>query len=267
MKQKCFNPNRVTNDKTDSELHHTIRKSINYFTNFIVPLYVEQRGKPILLGTGFFVELPSGLALVSAAHVLKDVSERNPLYVYRGSNDVVQVTGKRFLSDIEGIDLGFVLTEGIDLPWETTAKFACKLEYLQPVRTPRASRRYAIAGYPETKNRANPARKTIDAVVHAYHAHSIEDNEYINYGLDPNVNIALPLDLKKGIDPDGNNRTFPKPQGMSGAPIWELFDEGDHADNPRTFPIVGVATTYLRKSKIVYGTDIGPLIEKLQGAT
>ena len=244
-----------------ADINAQIAKVIQHISKFVLPLYVESRSGPVLLGSGFFVELKERLALVTAAHVLNQISGTNPLFVYRRRNEVVLITGKRFLSDPNAIDLGFVLTEGLELPWVEVDWFACRLEYLYAERTPRAERHFVVAGYPETKNRTNPARKTIKAVIHAYHAHSIREDEYQRLGLDPTTHVALPLDLKEGFDPQGRHVNFPKPQGMSGSPIWELFDESGDTNQPRIFPLVAVATTF--KDKSLYGTDIGQLLSKL----
>ena len=247
-----------------ADINVAIAEAINHISRFVIPLYVEYGGKPSLIGSGFFVELNEKLALVSAAHVLNQISATNPLFVYRRPDEVVQVTGKRYLSNSGGIDLGFVLTEGLSLPWEDVDRFACIEEYLFPHRTPRATRRYVIAGYPETKNRPNAGKQTIEAVIHAYHARSIDDRDYEPIGLDPKHVIALPLDRKRAFDLSGAKINFPKPNGMSGSPIWELFTDPLSADEPRIFPLVGVGTTY--KNKVMYGTDIGHLLSKLQNA-
>ena len=243
------------------DIKEAIADAIEVISKYVLPLYVEHRSRQMLIGSGFFVETRNKLALVTAAHVLNRISNANPLFVYRRPNELVQITGKRFLSHPEGIDLGFILTSNFQLPWVDVSKFACRIEYLHAQRTPRSERLYVIAGYPETKNRLNPKNQTIKATIHAYYAHSIPDHEYQQYGLDPNIHVAFPLDRKRGFDASGRLVNFPKPQGMSGSPIWELFDESEYAHPPRTFPLVAVGTTY--KNKILYGTDVGHLLSKL----
>lgn len=238
-----------------------ISDAVEIISSFVIPLYIEHRKKPVLIGSGFFVETKENLVLASAGHVLDKISARTPIFTYRKPNEAIQLTGKRFISKSDSIDLGFLILENIGLPWPEVKKAACKLEYLHAQRTPRERRYYVIAGYPETKNRANPSNKTIKAIVHAYHAYSIPDSQYQEFNLDPATHVALPLDLKKGINPHGKHANFPRPQGMSGSPIWELFNEAEEADQTRVFPLVAVGTTY--KNKIVFGTDIGQLLPML----
>ena len=88
------------------DINKIIASAIEHISKFVFPLYVEDRSKPVLLGSAFFVELDDKLALVSAAHVLNQVSDSNRLFVYCGPNEVVPIAGKKYLSDPDGIDLG-----------------------------------------------------------------------------------------------------------------------------------------------------------------
>ena len=50
---------------------------------------------------------------------------------------------------------------------------------------------------------------------------------------------------------------------MSGAPIVVLFEEqGD--DDPRMFPIVGIAIEYRKPQRVMIGTDIGFAINMIR---
>jgi hypothetical protein len=90
---------------------------------------------------------------------------------------------------------------------------------------------------------------------YAYRSDPIEDNQYSQHGLTPKLHVLLPLDLRRGFDPGGKIRAFPKPQGMSGSPIVVLYEEAP--DNSAAFSVVAVGTKYRRSRKILIGTDIG----------
>ncbi|MEM7764068.1 MAG: hypothetical protein AAF290_08285 [Pseudomonadota bacterium] len=249
--------------KETIDLGRTIAEATNLLCRFVIPLYAGVKSRPILVGSGFFVEYQGKTALVSARHVLEQFSSSNPILVYRKVNQVVAIDGLRYLSNSSSVDLGFVLTKTIALPWPDVDKLAYPLKYLHASRAPRQNKRYLIAGYPETKNRAKLNITNIQAVTYAYHAHSISDSEYQSLGIHSTQHIALPLDLRAGFDPDGRLVNFPKPQGMSGSPIWELFDESEANSKTRGFPLVGVATTYSKAKKTVFGSDVSPLLQKL----
>lgn len=243
-----------------------IAGAIEQISRFVVPIYVDGGSRPELLGSGFFVQTAKHLALVSAAHVLNQASVSNPIFACRTSNDVVQITGERHLTDPAGLDLGFILVNGVSLPWPEVDRYACRPEYLMGRRVPRGNRHYVIAGYPETKSRVQPRKKSIYASLHAYHSQSIPDSEYSDYKLSPESHLALPLDLGVGFDADGKQVNFPKPNGMSGSPIWELLDYESHSSQERVFPLVAIGTDYRRSSKVLHGSDVGPLLSRLAAA-
>lgn len=131
---------------------------------------------------------------------------------------------------------------------------------------PRGSRHYVIAGYPETKNRVHPGKRAIYTSIHAHHSQSIPDAEYSDYKLDPESHLVLPLDLTMGFDTEGKKMNIPKPNGMSGSPIWELIDYDSDPSAEQILALVAVGTDYKRSFKILYGSDVGPLLSKLDAA-
>lgn len=104
------------------------------------------------------------------------------------------------------------------------------------------------------------------ARAYAYHAESIPEERYASFGISPATHIAIPLNLKVGYDSEGVHRNFPRPQGMSGSPIWVLYEETVQATHP-TFPLVGVGTDYLRREKVLIGTDASVIGEIMNAAT
>jgi hypothetical protein len=72
------------------------------------------------------------------------------------------------------------------------------------------------------------------------------------------------MDLRTGVDSDGRQRTFPKPQGMSGSPIW-VVEEGPVVGE-RSFPIVAVGTKYRKPQRILIGTDIDIVVHMINEA-
>lgn len=251
----------------DDRLQKRIQCAIQQLSHFVVPLYLEGEHHLELLGTGFFVQFDDTLVLVSAAHVLCQASDYKPLFAFRSPKETVRIGGRRYLSPIRGLDLGFIVTEGIEMPWKDVEKVPCLQEYLVGQRTPRANRLYAVAGYPASKNKYKPSVAAVVAEVHSYHSSSIPDDEYAAHGLDPLSHIAIPLDLRRVYGADHKRKNFPWPQGMSGSPIWELFHEHEiQGEESRTFPIVGVATDYRKESRLLFGTDIAPLLEKIHNA-
>jgi len=73
------------------------------------------------------------------------------------------------------------------------------------------------------------------------------------------------MDLKRSFDLQGNARNLPKPQGMSGSPIWVLFDE--RGGDERVFPLVAIGTRYLRRERVLIGTDVRVAIDMIRVAS
>ena len=107
--------------------------------------------------------------------------------------------------------------------------------------------------------------RQVAAALYSYRNYSIEEDEYSKLGLDPETHLLLPLDLKVGFDSNGKHRNFPKPQGMSGSPMWVLYDYDDDGKNnsPRVFPVVAVGTKYWKNERLLVGTDIAVVVDMI----
>ena len=121
---------------------------------------------------------------------------------------------------------------------------------------------YMVVGFPSSKNRANPAHQTVDARAYSYRSDSISDESYINFQINPSTHVALPLDLGKGFDTQDRKVAFPGPHGMSGSPIWLIYDDAENARS--MFPVVGVAIEYRKSEQILVATDIAFLLDLIK---
>ncbi len=228
---------------------------------FTVPLYEIDGVKPSLLGTGFLVRYSGKNFLISAAHVLEGIKER-PLRYYIAPNITRKLTGKLAITSCNGpraedpIDIGVLLLDGDGQPpHPTVGKFAADFSYLRPTLLPRFQKQYLFIGYPGSRSKANPTAKEVTVEPYSYWCPSAPELSYSTTGYSATDHLLLPLDVKQGYDLDGVKCAFPKPHGMSGSPIVMLYDEVGEND-PRIFPIVGVATTYLKEKNLVIATDI-----------
>jgi hypothetical protein len=253
----------------DDKLSKAIEKATDLLLKFSIPLYKNHNGRPELHGTGFFVKASSDHFLVSAAHVLDKAKE---LFYYCTPNTLRHLSGRLVRSKgVENraydlIDVGVLkLSDGHTPPYPEVDKFAMDISYLQPRYRPRTGKTYALIGFPATKSGVDIRNRNVLTASYAYRNKSIGETEYQRHGLDPQTHVALPLDLKKGFGSDGKHRNFPKPQGMSGSPIIVLFEEEDAGD-ARVFPVVAVATTYLKPEQILFGTDVAYVLDAIDNA-
>jgi len=71
------------------------------------------------------------------------------------------------------------------------------------------------------------------------------------------------LNIKEMRFPDGSLRPIPDPHGMSGSPLWLLFDDGGPNDPART-PVLGVVIEYHKQSNLLVATDIGIALDLIR---
>lgn len=252
-------------------LPQVIDEAAVLLSKFIVPLYAtDDSGKrPLPHGTGFFVRAGSDCFLVSAAHVFETL--RNvPLYYYISSTVTRRVTGEVLLNQWWGdrqddpVDIGVVkLTSEAPPPYPDVEKYAMDVSYLQP-RLSGQNQNYLILGFPASRTSVNPVKGEIAATAYGYHATSAPQSDYVALDLIPSENLILPLDLKRSVDLiTGRHRIFPRPQGMSGSPVWALYDDSGEGD-PGVFPVVAVGTKYLRNRRRLIATDVGVVLTMIE---
>lgn len=254
-------------------LPQVINETTELLAKFVVPLYEsDNRGRPSSHGSGFFVRAGESHFLVSAGHVLETLRNK-PLFFYVSPGITRKLSGKLLLNPWQGdrekdpIDLGVLrLSDEVQPPYPEVDKFAMDVSYLRPALLPRSGINYMIVGFPASRSKVNPSAREITATAYSYRNYSIEDGEYSKYGLMPRTHLALPLDLKVGFDSNGQHRNFPRPQGMSGSPIWSLYEDTGQ-DDTRVLQVVGVGTKYWKRTQLLVGTDIAVVLDMIKKLT
>jgi hypothetical protein len=256
-------------DEQDINLRKSIEEALDVLTSFSIPLYQLTDGRPELHGTGFFVRVGFDHFLVSAAHVL-DTAAASGLYFYSRPNEMRRLTGQVTRSpapngrNADLVDIGIVKLAETDYPpFPEVGKFAMDASQLHQNLRPREGKSYALIGFPGSKSRASNQDRTVLAAPYAFRFNSLPESRYASLGIDPESHIALELNLRRGFDADGNHQHFPKPQGMSGSPLLILYSEASD-DRDHLFPVVGVATTYLKGEKALIATDISFVIGAIE---
>lgn len=227
--------------------------------SFAVPLLINP-DRPELVGSGFFVHADGCEFLVSAAHVFDEFEDRHihdsriepyPL-VYTGQGTVRQLGGRllrpRIDSPTRRLDVGVLLLQGDPLSWGSERRESIDVETLR--RYARSSAReqlYAVAGFPETRVRATDyPTKRLEASPHGFVGPAIRHAKY-----DPEYFVVLEFEEKKKRFFEGETepRKFPKPEGMSGSPVFALhYDQDWH---PIAMPAAVVIERDEKKRAIV----------------
>jgi hypothetical protein len=250
----------------DDELANVTHAAFQLLGRCVVPLYVDADGTPCHIGTGFFLALPGGCLLVSAAHVLDEGRDRG-MYFYSSPNTKRLVFGRLTMSRHDGprtndmVDLGAVLLEGPALPpYPGIEKHPLPLSCIEAGLRPSSSARYGLVGFPASRTRVRHAPAEVRVEGHAYHAESAPSATYHDVGLSTESHICLMFDRKKSYGLDGKGRSFPMPHGISGSPIFLLHDLEEMQPSGK-FLLAGVVTAWDPKRKLLIGPGPKPLSE------
>lgn len=251
-----------------------VTRLITLLARNIVPLFRDVRGRPSLVGTGLLVSAGERSFLVSAAHVFDDLDAGGELYFYIGPSTRRRLAGRlRKTSNPPGdlrnqkalLDVGVLLLTGPGLPpYPQVDKCCLSVTALTPSALPRQGKQYLITGFPSSKSRPNPVGRNVTSKVYAFRNASAQPNIYARLGMSDRTHILVSFDRKRSVSSDKRVATFPDPRGMSGAPVWLLFDENGPNDPAQT-PVVGVAIEHRRDEHVIVATDVEMVAALISG--
>lgn len=250
----------MTNQRFEAQM---FTRAAEFMTRYVLPLYVDNwNDLPEQVGTAFMVQLGPADYLISAAHVL-DLRLAGRLYFYSSPNVRTEVlgrmchSGKGMTRDQDHIDVAVVqLAPGTPRPpYREIDRSAFDIHQLRPRLLPRVGRDFAVLGFPSSKNEFRRTHGEIRARAYAYFGPSAEEAIYTDLALPVENHLLLNFDRKSGINTQLAPVVFPKPQGMSGGPIWQ-FNAADEEEFRFGFPVVGVAIAHKGRHKLLQGTDI-----------
>lgn len=254
---------------------NTIAKLSNCLSNHVLPLFQYENGKPKLVGTGFLVSTDLDDYLISAAHVFDELAKGNELFFYIKANTTAKLLGKLLRTELppsknrndDKLDIGVLkLDKLIRPPYREILKYSLPINTLIPNALPRDEKQYLIIGFPETKSRINPIVRELKSKLSIFRNISAPSSKYQELGLETSNHIVINFEIKRTISPNKAIQTFPKPNGMSGAPVWLLYDNNNHND-PEQTPIVGVLIEHHPYKKVLIATDINIALNLIHGMT
>ena len=247
----------------------------NIALKHVVPLFsLPPKRRPVLAGTGFFVSAHGQSYLVSATHVLDHLLKPGSLHYYVEPHILRRVTGRVLRSDPppganrtdDRLDIGVVRLVGSRLPpYPAVQKALLPLSALRPWALPRSQKQYMVVGFPESKSRPNPKSGELPSKASAFSAPSPAVTEYARLGVGPESHLVLSVDVKRMSVPGGAIQAIADPHGMSGSPVWLLYDEVEPND-PTSTPVVGILIEHHKAAKAVVATDIAYAIRLINEA-
>lgn len=241
-----------------------LQQIADQLTHYVIPLYIDVKGVPTHVGSGFFVRVSKHTFLVTAAHVI-DQKAHGSIYFYAEPNLARHLDGNVRTTPTFGqdrardkVDIAVVqLTSIAPPPYPGVGKMAVDLHELRPRALPRAGKRYMVLGFPTTKNEASRVRREIAAEAWSWSSDSLGADAYAKREVTESLHLLVHFDLRTGRAGDGSRVRFPKPKGMSGSPIFQIDDDASPEGFGRFgFPVVAIATEYSSNDRLIQGTDV-----------
>jgi len=231
----------------------------------VVPIFRDNgAGKLAPHGTGLLVFNAGGSFLVSAAHVFDLLKSGSELFVYVGRDRVHSLSGRVCLigpqaganRSTDRLDIGVLRLEQVaSPPYIEIGKQALPINALMGSARPRQRKRYLITGFPGSRTRIHPVRREVESAPYGNWSTSASQTEYQLVGCSEQTHIVMSFNPKKVAGKGLTTRTFPHPGGMSGSPVWLLYNEVGPNDRTQT-PVVGVFIEYHRSHHLMVATDI-----------
>ena len=251
----------------------TITRLANALLPHVVPLFAVPKGKrPTLVGTALLVADEEALFAISARHVLDQGLPPGRLYFYDKTQSLRQLSGTMLRtaplpggSSLDLFDVAVMrLPPGTPPVFLETLKYAMPIQNLLPFRSRRDEHEYLVTGFPRSRSQSNPVNHQLRSQPQAFRVVSASADAYTSLGLSPAQHLVMNLNIDAMRFPDGSTRRIPDPHGMSGSPIWLLYDKSGNDNNSAYTPVVGIATEYHKSLKLLVATDIGVAIDLIQ---
>ncbi len=263
-----------------SEANSSMPKYSIKLGRFAIPLYAINRGDPSVRGSGFIIKIGDDYYLVTAKHVFDQNWQPGGVFISPGPNKFFPALGVQIhtgntltIEEDDQADVTVVhLASKIPKPpyifananGEEMGHFVAIDENVSAMCVqPRTDCRYAVVGYPLSKNKITHARRYIQHNGYCHSDLSPGSAVYNRLGLDENKNILLKFDRKTGTGNLGDGVIFPEPLGMSGGPIFQIFtNPANSADFE--FSIAGILTSREPNDGLMQGTDISRVFQMIR---
>lgn len=257
--------------RTNPIVERYVRNLSIVLTRHIVLLFLRDGGKPLLTGAGTLVSSKKANYLISAAHVIDPVKCGEEVFFYVDKKTTQKLAGTVLMSRLpngerresDRIDICVIRLQGPLLPpFEKVDKFPLQVDFLLPHAVPRDRKQYLLVGFPASRSKPNPKKKTIRSIPYSFRNMGAAESTYSTLGLDPRFHILLAFNRDQAVGSGGESLVFPSPKGMSGSPLWLLYDEY-HPNDPLTPSIVGIVIEHRTREKVIVATDISFALEAI----
>jgi hypothetical protein len=209
--------------------------------------------------------------LISAAHVFDPLKSGSKLFFYVGHKRVHNLQGSVLLTvppvgetrRADRLDIAvLLLAEEASPPYPEVNKQAIPINALIASALPRERKNYLVTGFPASKTQLHPVRRQVESAPYGNWSACASKAGYGRVGCSDQTHIVMPFNRKKVVGQHLATRTFPNPAGMSGSPVWLLYDEVETNDPTQT-PVVGVFIEYHSSHHLLVATDINVALDMI----
>ena len=230
------------------------------FWQTVCPIWFRVRNGYELHGSGVLLRIGGSRFLASAAHVLDRILREDGWIGLPGGYFQIPLDGKLITPPHEGrkkdhVDVGFIsLGESLASTMSDTYAFL-PVHCLEVLDDGKKGTPYIINGCPSKK--VEKTDKTFRPQLYEFRTTGLSHNTYAALGLIPERQIAMEFDRKRMKNGLGQLVQSPKPNGVSGGPVWKMVSTTDASGNPAfTKSLAGIVIEHDEGKRLLIATRI-----------
>ena len=238
-----------------------------------MPLFSGGKYGPTLVGTGTLVSADDAAYIITAAHVLDPIRKGQDIFYYVKMGFTQKLSGRAVLTKPDNgksrsddrLDISVIRIDGPESPpFPEVEKYPIQLAALKSHALPRTAKEYLLVGVPASKASLKHRSRILNLLPYSYRNGSVPESEYAEIGLSPRMHIALGFNQRRVIDSNGRFINAPNLRGMSGSPVWLVYEDGIDVNQLIAPPIVGIFIEHRKNHKVLVATDIGVALDAMK---
>ena len=156
------------------------------FSKYVVPVYIREKGVLKHVGTGFLVNSGDNDYLISAAHIFRQCTEKELLFLTGNNNGcLIQFNAMIYNDRAEGdiYDIGVMGLIKSKPPYKAVGKESIGIHKLLPYCNPKWAKEFGVIGFPASKSYSNNIDKKVSVKLYRYRANSVSEKSIKASGL------------------------------------------------------------------------------------
>jgi len=248
-------------------LQESAREYERAVLRYVCPIVSAGDGGAESIGSGFLLQIPSALILLTASHVLQR-APWDTLQIPAGSR-TVPVKGRPFISvqpdakgdERFGLDIGFVVLNTNEMLASPSTP-VLSIDGLDVGDTPAEQTAYGFAGAPSARNEFRQG--IVDAQGYFYGGRTAERRVYHRLGLSSATHFVMRFERERMLAENGVVTAVPKPHGMSGGPVFKLGTFSEIREGAACPRVIAIGIEWNIPSRVLVGVRIGVALDVIR---